>query len=126
MCVGYLARSFDLFNVGDLDIIAQAEKQCTELVLGVLNDELTEVVYGRPPVVPIDERMLLLGHVRGVSGVVVHSGWAGPVEENWLIFAVRNETPEPPPESVFLRPTRRTASAALLDVIGPSPRWAVA
>jgi Cytidylyltransferase-like len=126
MCVGYLARSFDLFNVGDLDVIEQASNHCRELVLGVLNDELVKEVYGRPPIVPIDQRVFLLDHVRGVSRVEVHSGWDGPVEKNWMIFAVADETPEPPPESIFLMPSRRTASPALLDALEPVRSRAVA
>jgi hypothetical protein len=126
MCVGYLARSFDLFNVGDLDVISQAHNRCRELVLGVLNDELVEEVYGRPPIVPIDERLVLLSHVRGVSGVVVHSGWQRPVEKSWVIFAIADETPEPPSESVYLMPSRRTASSGLLEALEPAHSGAVA
>lgn len=127
MCVGYLALSFDMFNVGDLDVIAQARNHCAELVVGVLDDELTEAVYGRPPVVPITERMMLLRHVRGISDVLVHSGWDRPEVEDWVIFAVSDATPEPPPESILLTPSRGTTSPALREVLQPiPPRAAVA
>ena len=44
MSVGYLADSFDLINVRDLDLIAQARARCARLVVGVFTDEYVERV----------------------------------------------------------------------------------
>lgn len=45
MSVGCLADSFDLINVGDLDLIAQAGARCSRLVVGVFTDEYTEKLF---------------------------------------------------------------------------------
>ncbi|HEX8509801.1 MAG TPA: adenylyltransferase/cytidyltransferase family protein, partial [Propionibacteriaceae bacterium] len=73
MTVGYLADSFDLLNVGHLDLIAQANDLCSHLVVGVLSDELTERVQGVRPIVPLVERAALVAHLRGVHRVVAHA-----------------------------------------------------
>lgn len=74
MSVGYLVHGFDLLNVGDLDLIAQAGSRCTRLVAGVLTDDQVRQLYGRPPVVPLPERMALVQRVRGVAEVRAHGG----------------------------------------------------
>ena len=72
MSVGYLADSFDLINVRDLDLIAQARARCARLVVGVFTDDYVERVSGRRPVIPLSERMAVLQQVRGIVEVVAH------------------------------------------------------
>lgn len=72
MVSGYLACSFDLLNVSDLDVIQQAREQCDRLTVGVYSDDFVTSLNGRPPIVPLVERMTLLRHVRGVDAVVIH------------------------------------------------------
>ena len=60
MSVGYLADSFDLINVRDLDLIAQARARCTRPIVGVFTNQYTEWVSGRRPVLPLSERMAVL------------------------------------------------------------------
>jgi phosphopantetheine adenylyltransferase len=67
MGVSYLVASFDMLNVGDLDVIRQAVDACTELVVVVLDDDTVEAALGRPPVVPHHERAMIVQHVRGVT-----------------------------------------------------------
>lgn len=69
----YLVGSFDLLHVGHLDVITQARERCQRLVVGVVDDDLVTRSTGRPPVVPLDERLALVGHVRGVGEAVVHT-----------------------------------------------------
>ncbi|MCW2810119.1 MAG: adenylyltransferase/cytidyltransferase family protein [Friedmanniella sp.] len=126
--VGYFVDSFDLINVGDLDLIAQARARCGRLVVGVLTDADVERLVGRPPVIPLSERMTLVSHVRGVDEVVVHQGplSSGP---DLLVFTAGDraaDLPGEPGSTVVLQPARRTASAVLRDALQPLPRQAVA
>ncbi len=73
MRVGYLLSSFDMLSVGDLSVIDQARQLCDQLVLGVLIDEEVERTFGRPPIIPLDERIDIVSHVRGVSRAVPHA-----------------------------------------------------
>lgn len=72
MICGYLACTFDLLNVGDLDVIEQARRLCDRLTVGVYSDDLVALRKGLPPVIPLAERAAMLRHVRGVDAVVVH------------------------------------------------------
>lgn len=49
----------------------RARRQCERLVVGVVTDEVVRQVKGRPPVVPLAERLALLRGLRDVDGVIV-------------------------------------------------------
>jgi glycerol-3-phosphate cytidylyltransferase-like family protein len=115
MTVGYLAHSFDLLNVRDLDLVAQAGERCEELVAGVLSDDLVEQRYGRRPVVPVAERMALVARIRGVSRVVEQRTGQLPVGLDAVTsFVVADEPPVlDAVDTVVLTPRRETASEVL-------------
>lgn len=121
MSVGYFAHSFDLINVGDLDMVVQARKMCTTLVVGVLSDEDFEAMHGRLPVIPLIERMALVEHVRGVDSVVRHDGLKTPsVPQADLLFV-----PADPPSAlqgtnvVTLVPRQTTQSLLMRAALAP-------
>ena len=126
MSVGYLADSFDLINVRDLDLIAQARARCTRLVVGVFTDEHAEWLFGRRPVVPLSERMAVLRHVRGVDEVVVHDGGAAQAAPNVVHFAADDARRDLMDEAVWLTPRRRSESVVLRNVLAPADQEAVA
>jgi phosphopantetheine adenylyltransferase len=126
MSVGYLAQSFDLLNVRDLDLIAQAREHCTHLIVGVYTDELVEALQGRRPVVPLAERMALIGHVRGVAEVLEHGDDAVELPLGAIVFAVDGEAPETASEVVSLSTRRHSVSGALRDALRPVAHEAVA
>ena len=64
---GYLAGDFDLFHVGDLDLVRQAKALCDHLVVGVTTDEMSATPY-----VTHEERFEILRNVRFVDEVIVH------------------------------------------------------
>lgn len=122
MTIGYLSDSFDLLNVRDLDLIAQAGARCTHLVLGVHTDAYAAELSGRPPVVPLDERMTLLGHVRGVAEVVAHDAGSAPTADLHFVAA-----DAPGPEDTadatsaeVLTPGRVTTSTMLQLALQPA------
>ena len=124
--LGYLAGSFDLLNVAHLDVIGQARARCTRLVVGVLPDDEVEQLTGRPPVVPLAERVTLVGHVRGVDEVVEHDPERHRALRPDLTFVVAGEDPGTDVEAVVLEPRRRSSSAVLLAALTPTTSRAVA
>jgi cytidyltransferase-like protein len=117
MVVGYLLGTFDLLNVADLDVIAQARSRCSHLVVAVHTDEGASRLNGMPPVVPLDERLALLGHVRGVDEVVVHEQ-ADRLPSGAVVLSAGFDDALPDAEP--LTPVRTTTSAVLRRALDPS------
>ena len=69
--LGYAPGVFDLFHVGHLNILRRARERCDRLVAGVCSDELVVSLKGRPPVVPLSERLEILRSVRYVDATYV-------------------------------------------------------
>ncbi len=67
--IGYAPGAYDLFHVGHLNILRHARERCDHLVAGVVSDEMLERTKGRRPVVPLEERMEIVRHVRYVDQV---------------------------------------------------------
>jgi bifunctional ADP-heptose synthase (sugar kinase/adenylyltransferase) len=128
MSVGYLACSFDMLNVRDLELIAQARALCTRLVAGVFSDEFIADVYGRAPLVPLRDRVALLSHIRGVDEVVVHSGSEPAIStDDTVLFCVSDDVVQVEGDYVItLVPNRETSSRLLQNALNPLPRSAVA
>jgi cytidyltransferase-like protein len=114
-----LAHAFDLINVGDLDLIAQARRHCSRLVVGVHSDELVTALTGRPPVVPLAERLALVSHVRGVAEALVHEAGSLPAEADAVIFVERDSRDAERLPTIRLAATRFTESAALRNALEP-------
>lgn len=119
---GYLSAPFDLLNVEDLDVLEQARALSDRLLVGVWSDELVERVYGRPPVVGLDERMALLRRLRGVEDVLVHDD-VDPValtdtDEDLRLFVVADRPADDldawADHDVELLPVRRTTASLAL------------
>jgi glycerol-3-phosphate cytidylyltransferase len=68
---GYVPGVFDMFHVGHLNIVRASRAQCDHLIVGVVSDDVVERVKGRPPIVPLEERMEILSELRLVDEVVV-------------------------------------------------------
>ncbi|GAA3298011.1 adenylyltransferase/cytidyltransferase family protein [Streptomyces cinereospinus] len=69
--LGYAPGVFDLFHVGHLNILRRARGHCDRLVAGVCADDLVERLKGRPPVVPLAERLEIVRSVRYVDETFV-------------------------------------------------------
>lgn len=116
MVVGYLLGTFDMLNVADLDVIAQARSRCSHLVVAVHTDEVARRLTGLAPVVPLEERLALLQRVRAVDEVVVHEQAAAPAP-GAVVLTVRSE--ETLPDAELLTPRRVSASAILRRALNP-------
>lgn len=68
--IGYAAGAFDLFHVGHLNVLRQASEHCDYLIAGVVSDELCYRTKGRYPIIPLAERLEIVGHIRFVDEAV--------------------------------------------------------
>ncbi len=71
--VGYAPGAYDLFHVGHLNLLRHARSQCDYLVAGVVSDEMAERAKGRPPVVPLVERLEIVRSIRFVDAAFVET-----------------------------------------------------
>ena len=67
--VGYAPGAYDLFHIGHLNVLRRAAEHCDHLVAGVVSDEMLLLTKGREPVVPLAERMEIVGSLRFVDSV---------------------------------------------------------
>ena len=67
--VAYAPGIYDLFHIGHLNILRQARRQCDHLIAGVVSDEMAFQAKGRPPVIPLAERMEIVASLRFVDQV---------------------------------------------------------
>jgi glycerol-3-phosphate cytidylyltransferase len=67
--IGYAPGAFDLFHIGHLNILKHAKSHCDFLIAGVVSDEMLERVKGRLPLVPLAERMEIVGNIGYVDKV---------------------------------------------------------
>ena len=71
--VGYAAGVYDLFHIGHLNILRMAKSRCDILVAGVVSDEMALRAKGRPPVIPLAERVEIVSHISFVDRVHVEA-----------------------------------------------------
>lgn len=71
--VGYASGCFDLFHVGHLNVLRQAKAQCDLLIAGVAADEWSVRVKGKVPVVPLAERLDIVGSISCVDLAVAEN-----------------------------------------------------
>lgn len=122
----YLVDVFDLLNVRDLDLIAQASAQCAHLIVCVCSDNYAEQLLGRRPVIPEHERSALVQRVRGVHEVMIYDGDIELGGAPGLFFVPDDRPALARAEATVLRPRRHTQSELLQNALGSAPVEAVA
>lgn len=68
--IGYTTGVFDLFHLGHLNILQKAKEHCDYLIVGVTTDEITIEMKGQLPVIPFEERMLIVENIKCVDQAV--------------------------------------------------------
>jgi glycerol-3-phosphate cytidylyltransferase len=71
--IGYAAGAFDLFHIGHLALLRRAKAQCDFLIAGVVSDELLEQRRGRAAVIPLTERLEIVGALDCVDSAVAET-----------------------------------------------------
>jgi len=69
--VGYAPGAYDLFHVGHLNLLRRARSECDFLIAGVVSDELCRETKGVDPVIPLEERVAIVGAIDAVDAVHV-------------------------------------------------------
>lgn len=117
---GYLGGSFDLLNVAHLDVIKQARARCSRLVVGVFSDQQVGDLTGRPPVVPLEERVALVRHVRGVDEALVHDPDRPVAGGPYAAFAFDDDSSPEASDATRLEPRSQTSSPVLRAALAPA------
>src|SRR5262245_23988622 len=65
--IGFAPGAFDLFHIGHLNLLRRAKESCDFLIAGVIADEVLVRQKGAAPVVPLAERLEIVGSVRSVD-----------------------------------------------------------
>lgn len=68
--IGYTTGVFDLFHIGHLNILKRAKEQCDYLIVGVSTDEVVQNYKHKTPIIPFEERMLIVKSIKYVDKVV--------------------------------------------------------
>lgn len=71
---GYVPGAWDMFHIGHLNIISRARDLCDHLIVGVVTDEALVQAKGKPPMVPLDERLAIVESIDLVDEVVIDYG----------------------------------------------------
>ncbi len=69
--VGYAPGAYDLFHVGHLNLLRRARSECDYLIAGVVSNELCRDLKGVEPVIPLEERVAIVGAIDAVDAVHV-------------------------------------------------------
>lgn len=67
---GYTTGVFDLFHIGHLNILQKAKAQCDYLIVGVSTDEVVQGYKNKTPIIPFEERMVIVEAIKYVDEVV--------------------------------------------------------
>ena len=70
MIIGYTQGTFDMFHIGHLNLLRNAKAQCDYLVVGVNSDELVSQYKNKKVIIPLKERMDIVGAIRYVDNVI--------------------------------------------------------
>lgn len=71
LLVGYVPGAWDMFHIGHLNILMRARSHCDRLIAGVVTDEILEQAKGKRAMVPLAERLEVVGALDVVDEVVV-------------------------------------------------------
>ena len=67
MVIGYTTGVFDLFHIGHLNILKKSKSICDRLIVGVTTDELMKEYKNKTPVIPFEERIEIVQHIKYVD-----------------------------------------------------------
>ncbi|MCA1032222.1 adenylyltransferase/cytidyltransferase family protein [Bacillus timonensis] len=65
--VGYTTGVFDLFHIGHLNILKKAKEMCDHLIVGVTTDDQVFQVKNKHAVIPFEERIEIVRHLKYVD-----------------------------------------------------------
>ena len=66
----FTSGSFDLFHIGQLNILERSAALGDELIVGVSTDELIQHYKGMPPIIPFEQRFRIISSLKCVTKAV--------------------------------------------------------
>jgi len=69
--IGLTSGTFDLINVGHIDLLHKAKEFCDYLIVAINSDELVLTYKLIPPIMPLKERIKIVSELRCVDRVVI-------------------------------------------------------
>jgi len=69
--IGYAPGVYDLFHIGHLNVFRSSRQFCDHLIAGVISDDMAMRSKGALPVIPLAERLDIVGSIRYVDEAVV-------------------------------------------------------
>ncbi|HEY2530849.1 MAG TPA: adenylyltransferase/cytidyltransferase family protein [Xanthobacteraceae bacterium] len=79
--IGYAPGAFDLFHIGHLNLLRRAKDRCDFLIAGVVADDVLVQHKHVTPVIPLAERLEIVGNVRCVD--LAHAAMTADKVEIW-------------------------------------------
>jgi cytidyltransferase-like protein len=71
--IGMTAGTFDILNIGHIEILQQAKSLCDHLIVAVNSDELVFKHKKVNPIIPLKERMKIISELKSVDTVVIQN-----------------------------------------------------
>ena len=68
--IGYTTGVFDMFHIGHLNILKKAKEHCDYLIVGVSTDELVMEYKNKCPIIPYEERKMIVESIKCVDKVI--------------------------------------------------------
>ena len=65
--VGYTQGVYDMFHIGHLNLLNNARELCEHLIVGVNSDELVTQYKHKLPVIPEEERRMIVADIKAVD-----------------------------------------------------------
>jgi len=96
---GVAFGAFDMFHIGHARLLKRARERCDHLTVAVTDEAYIRRYKGRPPVIPLVQRMEVVSACRYVDAVTVQTDQKGkkPILEEFgidVIFVGSDWTPE--------------------------------
>ena len=69
--IGYTQGVYDMFHIGHLNLLNHAKEYCEILIVGVNSDELVQSYKHKKPVIPQEERRIIIENIKAVDRCVI-------------------------------------------------------